>query len=163
MKNKSFFIFGYLVMVLSYQACQYENAETKSVNELYTDATATELTNYQNGTILAGVSPSPHGLFKLRFNAIAQAALDSLGELPVGATFPNGSLIVKEIYSGSTISLIAVMKKDAASNNAGNGWVWAEFKPNGETDYGIEKKGEACIGCHSGTPNRDLTRTFDLH
>ncbi|MBL0054566.1 MAG: hypothetical protein IPP29_25345 [Bacteroidetes bacterium] len=40
---------------------------------------------------------------------------------------------------------------------------WAEFKPDGTVTYSAANKGSGCIGCHSGTPNRDLTRTFDLH
>jgi hypothetical protein len=163
MKKKSLVLLSFVGIILLYQACRNDKVETNLVNELYEESTATGLSYFKNASLLAGVSPSPHGSFKLKFNAIAQAALDSTGELPVGKTFPEGSLIVKDIYSGSTLSLIAIMKKDASSDYAGNGWVWVEFKPDGETEYSIEKKGEACTGCHSGTPNRDLTRTFDLH
>ncbi|MBL0052406.1 MAG: hypothetical protein IPP29_13300 [Bacteroidetes bacterium] len=33
--------------------------------------------------------------------------------------------------------------------------VWAEFKPDGTVTYSAANKGSGCIGCHSGTPNRD--------
>jgi len=59
--------------------------------------------------------------------------------------------------------LYAVMKKDPSNGNAGNGWIWAEFETNGTVKTSVSAKGSACISCHSGTPNRDLIRTFDLH
>jgi hypothetical protein len=55
------------------------------------------------------------------------------------------------------------MKKDPSNGNAGSGWVWAEFKTDGSASFSTGKKGDGCISCHSGLPNRDLTRTFDLH
>ena len=55
------------------------------------------------------------------------------------------------------------MKKDPSNGNAGSGWVWAEFKTDGSAAFSTSKKGDGCISCHSNNPNRDLTRTFDLH
>ncbi len=163
MKKYILIIASSIALAISFQACRNDKVETDLVNNLFEESTASGLTFYKNGALLNGVSPSPHGAFKLRFNAIAQTVLDTAGELPSGSSFPNGSLIVKEVYSGGAISLIAIMKKDPANDYAGNGWLWAEFNPDGSTAFGIEKKGDGCISCHSGTPNRDLTRTFDLH
>jgi len=113
---------------------------------------------YQNGNILTPAGNSPHGKFKLYFNTIAQSVLDSTTlELPANKKFPNGSLISKEVYSGTTVLMYAVMYKYR------NNWVWAEYRPSGNTIFSVNKKGGVCINCHSETPNRDLVRTFDLH
>jgi len=101
----------------------------------------------------------------VRFNAIAQAALDDTGKLPVGSSIPTGSIIVKEIYSSAngSIDLYAIMKKDPSSSVSVSGYQWAEFKPDGSTFFSTKKKGNGCISCHSSSPNRDLVRTVDLH
>ena len=151
------------LIVVSSQSCKKDKTDTDADNALFSEISASGYTYYQNGNVLNGVSPSPHGSFKLRFNATAFAALDSTGELPSGNSFPSGSIIVKEIQSGAAISLFAVMKKDPGSGNSGSGWLWAEFKPDGSTVVSTGEKGSGCVGCHSGSPNRDLTRTFDLH
>lgn len=150
----------FAAIIVLVQSCKKDR---KLDEELYGEISGSGFTYFQNGNMLTGVSPSPHGSFKLRFNSIALAALDSTGELPVGSMFPEGSIIVKEIFSGSSINQYAVMKKDPSHENAGESWVWAEFKPDGDVTFSSSKKGDGCISCHSGTPNRDLTRTFDLH
>ena len=149
--------------VVAMQSCKKNKTDTDADNALYSEITGSGYSYYQSGNILPGVSPSPHGSFKLRFNATAVSALDSTGELPTGNNFPTGSIIVKEVYDGSNISLYAVMKKDPSNGNAGSGWVWAEFHPDGSAAFSTGKKGDGCISCHNGSPNRDLTRTFDLH
>lgn len=152
-----------LLAVLLMASCKKDKDAEDANKALLNEVNAGGYSYYASGNLLSGVSPSPHGSFKLRLNATAQAALDGTGELPAGGSFPNGSIIVKEIFSGSSINLLAIMKKDASNSNAGSGWVWAEIKPNGDVTFGVEKKGDGCISCHSGNPNRDLTRTFDLH
>ena len=122
---------------------------------------------YYVGTpgITAGVGNSPHGFERVRFNATAKAALDTTGKLPSGSSFPTGSVIVKEIYTSATgsLNLFAVMKKDPSSSVSGSGYQWAEFTPDGGATFSTGKKGNGCISCHSGSGNRDLVRTFDLH
>ena len=122
---------------------------------------------YYVGTpgITAGVGNSPHGFERVRFNATAKAALDTTGKLPSGSSFPTGSVIVKEIYTSATgsLNLYAVMKKDPSSSVSGSGYQWAEFTPDGSATFSTGKKGNGCISCHSGSGNRDLVRTFDLH
>jgi hypothetical protein len=163
MKKTIITIGFFLTVLIIIQSCKKDKVVTDADNALYSEITASGYSYYQNGYMLSGVSPSPHGSFKLRFNATAYAALDSNGELPIGSSFPTGSIIVKEIYNVSSLNLYAVMKKDPSNENAGSGWVWAEFNIDGSTAFSTGKKGDACISCHSGTPNRDLTRTFDLH
>jgi len=159
MKKLSYLFILSCIVIAAY-ACK---KETDTDRALYDETIQSGYVYYQNAALLPGLGNSPHGSFKLRFNAIAAAALDSTGELPVGSTFPDGSIIVKDVYSGSNITLYAVMKKDASNSDAGDGWLWAEFEPNGKTIISTSKKGNSCIGCHSGNTNRDLTNTFDLH
>lgn len=120
-------------------------------------------TYFQNGDLLSGKAPSPHGSFKLRFNATAAAALDTSGYLPSGSSFPNGSIIVKDIYKNGALDLIAVMKKDPGNDDAASGWIWSEYEPDGTVFYSISSQGDQCTACHSTSANRDLTKTFDLH
>src|SRR5436190_10377932 len=119
---------------------------------------------YFNGGLLLAPDPaSPHGYFKLRFNDIATSALDANGRLPVGSIFPNGSILVKEVYDGGNLVLYAIMRKDPSNPDASNAWLWAELGPAGETAFTVKRRGDGCVSCHGTSPNRDLTRTFDLH
>ncbi len=146
------------------QSCKKDNDEDVNGDKiLFDEVSSTNYAFYQSGTVLAPAAPSPHGSFRLKFNGIALSALDSTGELPVGGVFPTGSLIVKEIQSGGSTNLLAIIKKDPGNGNAGSGWLWAEYSPNGDATFSVGKKGDGCTGCHGGSPNRDLVRTFDLH
>ena len=153
--------------ILLSQSCRKENIDSTVADKaLFAEIKKSGYTYYV-GTpgITAGVGNSPHGFERVRFNSIAQAALDTTGKLPAGNSFPAGSIIVKEIFSSATGSIIqyAVMKKDPSSEVAGSGYLWAEFDSGGGIAYSISKKGDACISCHSGSTHRDLVRTFDLH
>jgi hypothetical protein len=130
---------------------------------LFAEATSSGFTYYQNGAILAPVSPSPHGPFKLRFNSVASTVLDNTGELPEDGRFPDGSVIVKEGYQNNTLSLVIAIRKAPADDNASSGWVWGAYLLDGTPTISIEDNGSQCVDCHSNTPNRDLIRTFDLH
>lgn len=146
---------------------------TPSANETTDASIAEELKNstftyYQNdaNTTLMANGNSPHGNFKLKFNDIAQSALDPMtGKLPQGKTFADGSLIVKETFRGNgSASIIAVMKKESTNPNAAGGWVWNELGSDGSSVvYSVNLKGAGCIGCYSGNTNRDLVTSFDLH
>lgn len=113
---------------------------------------------YKNDAValLSGVH-GPHGTFKLRFNSVAYNALTDNGKLPAGGTFPEGSLIVKDIYSGSDIVLYALMYKKAGS------WLWSEVRPDGEVLYSVNANPGTCIGCHSQSGNRDLAVSFAFY
>jgi hypothetical protein len=111
---------------------------------------------YQSGMILSPKGNSPHGTFKLRMNNVAQRVLNTDGELSPGETFPDSSLIVKELQSAGTTQY-AVMYK------SGSEWSWAEISASGNPIYSVTSNGAACIPCHSSSTNRDLIRTFDLH
>ncbi len=156
-------ILSFITGMLIFQSCEKEKGDPAADLELYNEINSGNYSYYQNGTVLPAAAPSPHGPFKLKFNAIAQAALDSTGELPAGGSFPSGSVIVKEIQSNGQLSVHAVMKKSPSASNSASGWIWAEFNADGSVLYGSGKKGKACTGCHGGSPNRDMVRSFDLH
>ncbi|MGQ0649298.1 MAG: cytochrome P460 family protein [Gemmatimonadaceae bacterium] len=99
---------------------------------------------------------------RTRFNAIAATQLDAGGKVRAGASFPDSSLIVKELVTGTTLSRYAVMMKRRTDANASaGGWLWAYFAPDGSAQIGIGGKGAACVGCHSS--GIDYVRMNDSH
>jgi hypothetical protein len=114
---------------------------------------------YQNALFLPPAGGSPHGIFRLLFNAKAQTALDvQTGELPSNGTFPDSSVIVKEAFDAANgnRTLYAVMfKKNGA-------WLWGEYKPDGEIIYSVLKDAGVCTSCHNAAIN-DQVLTFDFH
>jgi len=166
MKNQLAVFIALTFILGSFVQCNEEEPATGPDLDLYNEATASSgFTFYQdNPAILTSSNPSAHNDFmRVKFNAIAQGALGLDGRLPVGASFPNGSLIVKELYDtqGGSISLYAVMKKDSMNSNAGANWLWAEYYPNASVLNSVTESGSGCIGCHS-TNSRDYSRVFDL-
>lgn len=127
---------------------------------------ASGFTYYKNSdSIRVSSSPSAHNpYFRVRFNSIAQAALTDNGKLPAGGSFPDGSLIVKELYDapGGSLQLLAIMEKTSSNSASGNGYLWAEFDQDGKAVFSTSKKGNGCISCHSNSGNRDLARLFEL-
>ncbi len=112
--------------------------------------------------ILSG-SSAHQPRIRVRMNAKAFAALRD-GRLPSGATFPNGSIVFKEVLSTSGVAnLYAIMYKDSSSSAARNGWLWAEYRPDGRTEYSLNNRGGACIACHSldEGPRNDFVRSFE--
>jgi hypothetical protein len=97
-------------------------------------------------------------------NARALGALQS-GRLPTAAQFPDGSIILKEVRPrvDAPATLYAVMYKDASNTLAGDGWLWAEFSPDGSVGYSVSSRGTACTSCHQREqgPQNDLVRTFE--
>jgi hypothetical protein len=101
---------------------------------------------------------------RVSMNQTAFAALQN-GRLPAGSTFPNGSVLFKEVLTGANgaASVYTIMYKDRNNAQAGNGWLWAEYSPNRSVVYSISNRGGACVGCHSleQGPQHDLVRTFE--
>ena len=102
---------------------------------------------------------------RVRFNPKARGAMnDSLNRLNE-QSFPDESMIVKEIYiqKGGPLDHLVIMYKFHNAANNGSGWIWSEMKPDGNPIYSASLKGDRCIGCHSSDVNSDLVRTFALH
>ena len=164
-KNASIILVSIIAIAASFQACKHEVDGAATDKILFNEARATDLIYYLNTPdITAPAGQSPHGDFRVRFNSIAAAALDTItGELPVGATFPEGSLIVKDVYESGSLSLYAIMKKATHDPLAGASWLWAEVHTDGAVVFSASKKGDGCISCHSSGDHRDLVRVVDLH
>lgn len=114
-----------------------------------------------DGTLPASSAHQP--LIRVVLNAVAAGALQN-GRLPPGTAFPDGSVIFKEVLSSSrVVSVDAVMYKDRTNTNAGNGWLWAEYRPDGGVDFSMTNRGSACTGCHSLAqgPQNDFVRIFE--
>ncbi len=103
-------------------------------------------------------------IVRVSLNSRAAGALQN-GKLPSGGKFPDGSIIFKEVRSSNAApaSVYAVMYKGSSSALAGNGWLWAEFSPNGTVAYSISNRGSVCTSCHlrEQGPQNDSVRTFE--
>ena len=152
---------GLGVLLLSFSACKHDQI-TNDINwDLYELAKDTEgYTWFKNSSAaLPRSSGSGHSapLLRTRFNEIATTQLDSLGRIKSGITFPEGSVIVKELLNADeSLERYALLLKDSSSEYAdANGWVWGYSYPDGTVAEKAENKGKSCIGCHSQTENID--------
>lgn len=154
------------VLLALFSQCKKEAVATDTDQDLITAAEATTgFTYYKNDSTIVHSSPqSAHNAyFRVKYNDIAYAALTDGGKLPAGGTFPEGSLVVKELYNSPTGALInlAIFKKDSGNSNAEAGWLWGEYSASGSVYHSISQKGNGCISCHS-TDARDYNRVFEL-
>jgi hypothetical protein len=95
-------------------------------------------------------------------NPVAFSALEH-DTLPAGASFPDGSIIFKQIITGGTTTLYALMYKDRANPLADMGWLWAEYLIGGTIAYSVTNRGSGCVSCHSRERGlqHDYVRTFE--
>lgn len=112
------------------------------------------------GTLNGSTAHQP--LVRVRMNNIAFSLLQN-GRFPPGGSFPNGSVLFKEIIINGNTEIYAVMYKDVGNPLAGNGWLWAEYQPNGNTLVSVMARGAGCTGCHAREqgPQHDFVRTFE--
>jgi len=115
---------------------------------------------YKNDASLLDKSPgSGHNypFLRTRFDQIASTMLDSNGKITDSITFPEGSFIVKELYSdGSTLARYAILYKQSNSSYAdAKGWIWGYINADGTVAVTAEEKGQQCISCHSQDGNID--------
>jgi hypothetical protein len=155
-------IIASLLVTIFVASCKHEPMAVLD-ETFYNESIDPSLIAYKGGVELEGKAPSPHGNFVLKLNSIANSVLDQNGKVPDGVSFPNGSLIVKEVIEKGELTLYASMKKDSTNSFAGENWIWGEYKPDGEVYYSVSRKGSGCTGCHGSSPNSDLTKVFDLH
>jgi len=171
-----------ILAVIFAEACSENETVSETRAKTYTDSELFSLAQtgtfsfYKNNsdTLLFTPNGGGHGGFiRVKFNPIANAALTDNGKLPLNSTFPNGSLVVKEIYNnrGDTLAFLAVMLKEPTATNAAEGWVWGEYYADGRVLWTVNR-GADCVPCHrltaqtSNIPgdlgHRDLVRTFGL-
>jgi len=151
----------FLVGVWTINSCKKEEEATGTDKELYEMAKTTSgFTWFKNSSSLLNKSSGsghPQPFLRTRYNSIASAKLDSTGKIMTGATFPEGSLIVKELYDNSTtLGRYAILYKKAGSADADSkGWVWGYINSDGSVAEAASKKGSSCISCHSQADNID--------
>lgn len=94
---------------------------------------------------------------RTRFNSVAATQLDASGKILENAVFPEGSVVVKELYNSSNkLQRYATLYKKSDSEFAdANGWVWGYIEKNGKVVESAELKGVSCIGCHNQGGNID--------
>ena len=155
-----------VAITLVFVSCKKEeetiqNSDTNSGLLLYEKAKITSnFTWYKNvDSLFKKSSGSGHGqaYFKTRFNAIAASKLTNEGKIQNNASFPEGSLIVKELYADEkSLDLYAILFKDSKNVDAdAKGWLWGYIRPGGNVAVSASKKGSSCINCHSQSENID--------
>ena len=142
-------------------SCKKEKQTSGTDKELYDMArSANGFTWYKNSNTLLSKSPGsghPQPFLKTRYNSIAATQLDSTGKIVINATFPEGSLIVKELFKNSnTLDRYAILYKQSGSADADSkGWIWGYIDSDGDVAEPASDKGSSCNSCHSQTDNID--------
>lgn len=149
------------IIFITLFACEKET-ETTTDKELYQMATtnAQSFVWYKNSNALLNRSSgSGHTqpYLRTRYNTIAAEVLNDQGKIIDGSTFPEGSLIVKELTgSNEQVELYAILYKKSDHQYADNkGWVWGYIDANGKVKESASKKGSSCIACHLQSGNID--------
>ena len=75
--------------------------------------------------------------------------------------YPDGSIVVKESRADSGfIRVVAIMRKKAGSNPAGNDWEYEEYiRRDADSPFPNPLTGAFCGGCHSRAANTDYVFT----
>jgi hypothetical protein len=152
-------LFALILGVLTINSCKKKEKELDE--ELFELAKETAgFVWYKNSSILLSKSSGsghPQTFLRTRYNATAATKLDANGKITANATFPEGALIVKELYENSTaVSRYAILYKKTDSPFAdAKGWVWGYINANGKVAEAASNKGKACISCHNQSDNID--------
>ena len=156
-------IFIFISMLVGLGGCQHEaDMDPTDAQLLALARNTTGATWYKESDAkLPRSAGSGHNqaLLRTRFNPIASTVLDTNGQVVPDTLFPNGSVIVKELWDdASTLSLYAILfKKPDHPYADADGWVWGYVEPDGNARELSSNKGMACRGCHSGTGNIDFS------
>ena len=164
LKSITLFAFFGLLMILVYSCKKETKTNNPAIN---TDKLLYDLSKstsgfvwYKNSDVLLNKSSGTghvQSFLRTRYNAIASSKLDGSGKIIAGTVFPEGSLIVKELYgNATTLSLYAILYKKSDSPDAdARGWVWGYINADGGVVDAASNKGRTCINCHSQNGNID--------
>lgn len=159
--KKNIYISVYFIFSLIICSCKKDSTPSEADAELYEKAKNTNgFTFYKNSSVLLDKSSGTghsHPYIRTKYNDIAATKLDSNGKIIEGTLFPEGSLIVKELYdNATTIGRYAILHKNSTSVNADSkGWVWGYINADGQVAEPASKKGTSCINCHLQSENID--------
>ncbi len=159
-KNIIWAAFTLAIVAISLQSCKKdEPAEGIDLELLNMAEEITGFTWYKNAdTWLAKSSGSGHNYtgLRTRYNSIAATQLDGDGKVMANASFPEGSLVVKELANGTLAERYAILYKRSDNEHAdANGWVWGYVNADGTVATTAEDKGAICTGCHLQPDNID--------
>jgi hypothetical protein len=150
------------ILILTLDACKSDKVQGPAIDQLLY-----EMSNSPEGFIWykhsedllekSSGSGHPQPFLRTRFNAVAATQLGSDGKVINGSVFPEGSLIVKELFDdSSTLGRYGILYKKSNHPNADSkGWVWGYINGNGSVAISAVEKGSSCISCHSQTENID--------
>lgn len=163
MTKISFISVSILCVMLFLSGCKKDDKVLAADVDLYEMAKETTgFVWYKNSDVLlpkSDLSGHSEAYLRTRYNSIAATMLNASGKVQSGITFPEGSLIVKELYSSQTsLSKYAILykKSDHAYADA-KGWVWGYIKADGSVATSSSEKGRSCIPCHSQSGNIDYS------
>jgi len=160
--NKLFYILLAL-LIISVISCEKDEKASETDIELFEMAKSTSgFVWYKNSDVLlpkSTLSGHSEAFLRTRFNSAAAVMLNDFGKVQSGITFPEGSLLVKELYSNSTtLSKYAILYKNTNHKYAdSNGWVWGYLNKDGSVAEPSSNKGSACKACHNQTGNIDYS------
>lgn len=163
LRTFSFQLLLFCLPVLLFLSCTKDKTPDNADELLFdfTKDTSGYVWYHFSDSLLPRSSGSGHGqpFLRTRYNAVAAGYLDAEGKVVDGTIFPNGSVIIKELYKAdSTLDQYAILWKFPESPSAdANGWVWGYLKPNGQTVTSAGLKGATCINCHSQQGHIDQT------
>ena len=157
-RNFVWVLFTSAIITITLQSCK-KDAEGIDLELLNMARETSGFVWYKNSDAwLAKSQGSGHNYISLRtrYNATAATQLDGDGKVMANASFPDGSLIVKELTSGSSVERYAILYKRSDSEHADDrGWVWGYVNEDGTVATTAEEKGAICTGCHLQPDNID--------
>lgn len=139
---------GILLAVVALAACR--NQDEAGAEALWDEVHDAEYTAWARAPGFPGRTPSTasHGdNVDIYINDVLVEALASGEKL---TAWPEGSIIVKDGFTGEKPRLVAIMEKRE------NGWFWAEYEPDGAVDFSGEPR--VCTKCHDA--GADFVRAF---
>ena len=163
MRIRTDFLSMITILAMGTLGCQHDTTGDPLEEDLLELAKDTDGATWYKETdsLLPRSSGSGHGqaLLRTRFNSLASTALDDSGKVVPDTLFPNGSVIVKELFSdANTLDQYAVMFKKPSHPYADeDGWVWGYMRPDGEVREPARNKGTACRNCHGQQGSIDFT------
>ncbi len=156
----AFILFSCCAVALTINSCAKKQA-TGMDRELYNMAKdTTGFTWFKfSDSLLNKSSNSAHSfpLIRTRFNSTAATRLTVYGKVRKGASFDEGSLIVKEMCdkTGKLRIYTTLYKKTGSKDADENGWIWNAVSAEGNVEISATKKGKDCISCHQQEDNID--------
>jgi len=164
MKTNAIWLVMIILATVFIASCKDKEDEKAITDQVLIEKISeSEYSYYSTDTIQAR---GPHVPFiMVRFNPTAKAVLNEDNKIELGQTFPEGSIIVKEIYNTKGGDLVRqyVMMKKPNDPNAATNWIWSAYSASNAVEQSVTLKGVGCFECHSIAPHRDGVKMFDIH